>query len=338
MFTPNEKLEDIDTPKAIKKAPNKRYVPASKQEPIATGRDIYEGPGKGYGKGYYGKGAGYYGDWGGRNGAGGTCWTNPYGQGCCDPAGNLRSATPPPPPPPPQFNSGCQCVPFQQAYNYNYAMVSQPYNAAGVTPAQRTVGINNVGPVGVPYPYASGRQVIVGGVTPNQPYNSYVDDVNQFGRSIASSVDPNDIVIMRTGVAVPNAHNGHRKTKRSDAMTREEIDRANDYLHRSVDEFRRRTRQSDLLSLDPHKSKVPYVHVLDVSHMTHKHPISQEGRKSGRDLEKAPNLYDHWNHLLYSNLRDIAVAEMARNSVLVKSRQQSAPPGSPYHNEIPLFP
>merc|ERR1712038_998827 len=117
-----------------------------------------------------------------------------------------------------------------------------------------------------------------------------------------------------------------------------EIAKANGHLHRSVEEYRRRTRQADLLSYDPEKSKLPYVHVLDVTHMTHTHPLASEGETENHDVEQVPNLYDHWNHLPYTNLRDMARAEVARNSSAMKAKQQVAPPGSPYENNVPLFP
>ncbi len=333
VFTPNEKLEDPDRPppKAINNTPTKRYAPA--QAPVAApvgvdiGRGTYTGPGVGY---VGGAGYGLRGGYGGHGG----CWTDPYGAGCgCDPATMMRTATPPPPPPMPQYNPACQCVPFQQQYQYNYATAAQPYNAVPVAGRSALVQPGLVMPgTPLPDPYLSGRQFIVGGVTPNQPYNDYVQAIDGFGRTVTNTVDSNDIVVLRTGAVIPEAYGGTRRTQRSDIMSEEEIEQANKYLHRSVDEFRRRTRQSDLLTYDPNKSKMPFVHILDVSHMTNAHPLSKAGPEGHRDLAKVPNLYDHWNHLLYSNMRDIAAAELARNSQLFQSMQKAAPPGSPYQN------
>ena len=360
-FTPNEKLVDMagDAAQPIGHPNKNHYVPVA--TPVAVpvpvpvpvySNDVsrtgnYQGPGVHFAHDMV-SGVGYTGGVVGGGGAVGGCWGNPYGAGCgCNNAATMRSATPPPPPPMPQFNPACHCVPFQQQYQYNYATAAQPQPAQRAAQSYDFVPVNNVAnvprqandvlPVNnvVPYPVSSGRQVIVGAVTPNQSYDQYVQSVDQFGRTITNVVDPNDIVILRTGAAVPQAYGGVRKTQKSDAMTQSEIEQANNYLHRAVEEYRRRTRQGDLLSYDPAKSKLPYVHVLDVAHMTHNHPLSTGDH---RDLAKAPNLYDHWNHLLYSNLRDMAKAELARNSAEMKTKQQGAPPGSPYENNVPLFP
>mmetsp|Transcript_23837 Transcript_23837/g.35435 ORF Transcript_23837/g.35435 Transcript_23837/m.35435 type:complete len:1035 (+) Transcript_23837:104-3208(+) len=351
VFTPNEKLQDIDEPpKAIGSRERQRYVPAP--APVAApvgvdfGRGVHTGPGVGVGQavgvggvrgvGYGGVGYGGYGYGYGRGG--GSCWTDPYGAGCgCNPASMTRSVAPPPPPPMPQYNPACQCIPFQQQYQYNYAAAAQPYNAVPVSGRSALSQPGQVLPgTPLPDPYLSGRQIIVGGVTPNQPLPGYVEAVDNFGRTITNTVDQNDIVVLRTGAVVPEAYGGTRRTQQgSDIMTEEEIDQANKYLHRSVDEFRRRTRQSDILSYDPNKSKMPFVHILDVSHMTNAHPLSKAGPEGRRDLKSVPNLYDHWNHLLYTNMRDMAAAELARNSESFKSKQQEAPPGSPYENSPP---
>lgn len=337
VFTPNEKLEDPDRPppRAIGNSVNKRYAPAA--APVAPpvgdfGRGVHTGPGVGTAPG-----VGFAGGYGGRGvgGYGGSCWTDPYGAACgCDPASMVRTVTPPPPPPMPQYNPSCQCIPFQQQYAYNYATAAQPYNA-GVPIAGRSAlaqpGLVMPG-TPLPDPYLSGRQFIVGGVTPNQPYTDYVNAVDGFGRTVTNNVDSNDIVVLRTGAIIPEAYDGGRRTQRSDSMSEQEIDQANKYLHRSVDEFRRRTRQSDLLTYDPNKSKMPFVHILDVSHMTNAHPLSKVGPEGRRDLARVPNLFDHWNHLLYTNMRDIAAAELARNSESFQSMEKGAPPGSPYQN------
>mmetsp|Transcript_22113 Transcript_22113/g.25585 ORF Transcript_22113/g.25585 Transcript_22113/m.25585 type:complete len:712 (-) Transcript_22113:24-2159(-) len=354
VFTPNENLvQDIVDIEPIKDDFNKRqrYVPAPApiqapvqvpvRAPVELGRGGIPGPGVSTGTGFVGNGyAGNgYAGWGYGRG-GGSCWTDPYSAGCgCDPSTMVRTMTPPPPPPP-QMNPSCQCIPFQQQYNYNYAMALQPYQqqpipnqaqsvSRAVLPAMPATG----------FPYQSGRQFVVGGVTPNQPYQSYVDNIDQFGQTVTNTVDANDIVVLRTGVVVPEAYGGQRRTKRSTFMTQEEVEEANDHLHKSVDEYRRKARQSDFLSYDPVKSRLPYVHVLDVTHMTHSHPLAHAGAKGHRDLSKVPNLYDHWNHMLYTNMRDIAKAELARkSSEHLRRTQESAPPGSPYHNSIPLFP
>lgn len=330
VFTPNESLTDLPDPTPIERTNPNRYVPVS--APVAApvvvgGRTSYTGPGVTYG-----------GNWG-RTGGTGSCWMDPYGSGCgCDPAGTMRTVVPVQPPMP-QYNSACNCIPFQQQYQYNYATAMQQPMTMPVQSGVPVAGRSGfaTGVVGGGYPYASGRQFIVGGVTPNQPIDQFVNSIDQFGRTVTNTVDSNDIVVLRTGVAVPEAYEGNRRrTKKTNAMTQEEIQEANDYLHRSVHEYRRRARQTDLLSYDPAKSKMPYVHVLDVAHMTHSHPLANAGPEGRRHLEKVPNLYDNWNHLLYTNMRDIAAAELARQSK-INAKQHSAPLGSPYENAIPIY-
>lgn len=366
-FTPNEKLTDLQDLQDLRNdsamplpiiPPQSNHVIPSVTTPITiptpvytpdvSRTGLYQGPGVSFG--YDNGGAVGY----SAGGVGGSCWGNPYGNGCgCNNAATMRSAVPPPPPPMPQYNPACHCVPFQQQYQYNYATAAQAAqpamrSAMDVLPSS-TVPVINTTPHAAmdvlpqisnapKYPTLSGRQFIVGAISPKQSYDQFVQSVDQFGRTITNTVDPNDIVVLRTGANVPHAFGGVRRTRKSDDMTESEIEQANHYLHRSVEEYRRRTHQSDLLSYDPEKSKLPYVHVLDITHMTHTHPLSDGKQKGHRDLKNVPNLYDHWNHLLYSNMRDMARAELARNSPKMKAKRQAVPPGSPYENSAPLFP
>jgi hypothetical protein len=69
--------------------------------------------------------------------------------------------------------------------------------------------------------------------------------------------------------------------------------------------------------------------------MTNTHPHAKN-IPNGRRNEQVASLYDHWNHLLYSNLRDIAAAEHKRKTQL-QYLVETAPEGSPYHNGVETF-
>ena len=342
-FTPNEKLDSIPQRKPVDAS--SRYVaPQSnrKPEPInPIGRtDTHTTINHHNTNGWGGNGWGGNGAWGRVGG----CWGNPYGAGCgCAPGaagGNMAQpmaagrtvASVAAPQSAPQFNQACQCIPFSDQYNYNYAHATQSVAAPQAVVQSAPQAVVN------PYPYASGRQFVVAGLTPNQSYGNFVQGVDQFGRTVMNTVDANDIVVLRTGAAVPPTYGGTRRTQKSEAMSLEEIGDANNYLYKAVDEYQRRTRQTDLLTYDPAKSRLPYVHILDVAHMTHSHPLAneEEGSAKHRDLKSLPDLYDHWNHLLYSNMRDMAAAELARKSAQIQAKQHSAPPGSPYENSVPI--
>jgi hypothetical protein len=269
----------------------------------------------------------------------GSCWTNPYGAGCGCNLCATHAAAPPPVPPAPQYNNACGCIPFGQQHQYNYAVTAQPYQQPTVVQHFVSPGVVTQG-AALPYPYASTNQFIVAGITPQQSLPNYVNNVNQLSQTITNTVNPNDVVVLRTGALMPEAYGGVRRTQENDFMNEAEMKEANRHLHRSIDEYKRRTRQNNVFSYDPAKSKMPLVHVLDVTHMTHSHPLSKEseGGKEHRNLENTPDLFAHWNHLLFTNMRDMARAQLARNSAANKSKQESAPPGSPYHNAVPMFP
>lgn len=212
------------------------------------------------------------------------------------PGGNLwwntPVQTPNPPivnPNPPQnlYNDQCACVPFANQY--------QTY----VQPQVQT------------------RQFIVAGLNPNQSYDAYCNNFNQFGQNLMTVAQPNDIVMMRSAVTPYGSCGGRRRAK--EAMSDQDIQRANEYMHKAIDEFRRRNQQSDLKSHDPSQSNAPQFHMLDVSHMTRTHPHAvaasaskdhAHGRKlcQRQGVQVAP-MVDSWNHALYTNMRDIAFAQ-----------------------------
>jgi hypothetical protein len=123
--------------------------------------------------------------------------------------------------------------------------------------------------------------------------------------------------------------------KSNSEMIPDEIQHVNNYMIKEVDEYRRRTKQMDIVGYDPTNSDLPRLNILDVSFMTPSNPHG--GRIGhGRRNEQISNIYDHWNHLLYSNMRDMAKAEQIRKSQRVL--HESAPEGSPYHNGPQVLP
>ena len=225
----------------------------------------------------------------------------------------------------PSYNSQCSCVPFQQQYQQYQTIQPQ------------------------------GRQFIVAGMSPNMSYQDYCQQFNNFGRGLVDNINPNDVIVMRSGMAPHGACAGcascGRRTKESTVMSQDEIKAANDYMIRAVDEYRRRTRQLDITQYDPSRSGKPSIHFMDVSSMTYSHPHAQasspdneHSRKlcQSQQMQTAP-MYDSWNHLLYSNMRDMAAAEMAQASGgggggFGSPFYQSAPQGSPYQNGVAFFP
>jgi len=184
---------------------------------------------------------------------------------------------------------------------------------------------------------AKSRQVVVAGQTPNTSYTNYVNGVDEFAKGITDYGNGDDVVILRTGVDGQLVDPGRRRAKEASSMSVEELNRANKYMIKAVDEFRRRTKQMDLVGMDPGRSGLPSMHVLDVSRMTSTHPHADKIHHGRRNEQVAP-LYDSWNHLLYSNLRDIAFAEQQRKTEQVRKMVDSAPEGSPYHNGVEAFP
>lgn len=225
----------------------------------------------------------------------------------------------------PVFSAGCCCVPFQNQYNQ--------YAGGGVVPTGKA--LTNTGGV----PAAGQRQVVVAGQTPNTDLETYIQGIDEFNRGITDYASENDVVILRTGFETNTqvASTGGRRAKETvKKMTTHELNKANRYIIKSVDEYRRRTKQMDMVGNDPARSGLPSIHVLDISHMTNTHPHAKHVAH-GRRNEQVASLYDHWNHLLYSNLRDIAAAERKRKTQM-QHWVESAPKGSPYHNGVEIFP
>jgi hypothetical protein len=223
----------------------------------------------------------------------------------------------------PVYNAGCCCVPFQNQYQ-QYA------GGTGGAAGQPAVNTGGAG--------TQQRQVIVAGHTPNTDLDTYIEGIDDFNSGITDYASENDIVVLRSGFESneQGATTGGRRMKENvKKMSAQELNSANKYLIKSVDEYRRRTRQMDLAANDPAKSGLPSIHVLDVSLMTNTHPHAKS-IPNGRRNEQVASLYDHWNHLLYSNLRDIAAAEHKRKTQL-QYLVETAPEGSPYHNGVETF-
>jgi hypothetical protein len=213
-----------------------------------------------------------------------------------------------------------------------------------------------------------GRQIVIAGLSPNMSYDAFCQQFNAFGGGIAGAVNPADIVMVRSAVqqhgacfastTIPAENtttattvtsssepNNARRTK--EIMSDEEISKANDFMAKSIDEYRRRTRQMDLLSHDPNKSMMPRIHMLDVSYMTHSHPHARasspennHGRKlcEQQGMQTAP-MYDYWNHVMYSNMKDMAAAELMQQQQqqqqqFVQSAPQSNQPGPQFQQPI----
>jgi len=166
------------------------------------------------------------------------------------------------------------------------------------------------------------RQVIVAGMNQNQSYEDFCRQYDAFGGAVSRSVNPNDIVFMRSGVPPHGScacQQCNRRTEEEKSMTVEEIQMANEYMAHTIDQYRRRTRQTDLLNYNPIISQKPQIHILDVSHMSSSHPHAKastpendHGRKlcQAQGWNTAPQV-KWWNNMLYSNLKDMARAEMA---------------------------
>jgi hypothetical protein len=330
VFTPNESLVHTIVADPIPPPdPIIRYVPVPAPvvpmtyppvAPVDAGANTYAG-----GNGYVGGTPAYTGanTYGGYGGNGGNYWWNqPYASGGTTWNTNVavqgRGA-----PVAPSYNSQCSCVPFQQQYQQYQTVQPQ------------------------------GRQMIVAGMSPNMSYEQYCNQFNDFGRGLVDNINPNDVVVLRSGMAPHGACAGcatcGRRTKESQVMSQDELKAANDYMIRAVDEYRRRTRQLDMTQYDPSRSGKPNIHFLDVSSMTYSHPHAQasspdneHSRKlcQSQQMQTAP-MYDSWNHLLYSNMRDLAAAEMGQAQGpggLSSPFYQSAPQGSPYQNGVPFYP
>jgi len=229
------------------------------------------------------------------------------------------------------MNQQCQCVPFMSQYQSNIATTR--------TSAQQQP-----------------RQFIIAGASPNQSYEEWCRQFDQFGQTVTSKVNPNDIVVMRSAV-VPlgscncqNCNNGRKMQEQElkdgkgrEYMSMQEVEMANAYMTRSIDEYRRRTKQMDLLNYDPELSQMPRIHFLDVSKMAHTHPHAQKslseahgGRKLCQQSGFDSSIYDSWNHMLYTNMKDMALAEkLAPTDPQVQAMRQAAPLGSPYSYAAP---
>jgi len=235
----------------------------------------------------------------------------------------------------PVFSAGCCCVPFQNQYNqYAGGGAGGTGGGGGIAPTG-TGKVLDTGGV----PTAGPRQVVVAGQTPNTDLETYIEGIDEFNRGITDYASENDVVILRTGFETNTqvASTGGRRAKETvQKMSPHELNKANKYLIKSVDEYRRRTKQMDMVGNDPTRSGLPSIHILDISHMTNTHPHAKH-IPHGRRNEQVASLYDHWNHLLYSNLRDIAAAERKRKTQM-QHWVESAPKGSPYHNGVETFP
>lgn len=203
------------------------------------------------------------------------------------------------------------------------------------------------------YQAGGGRQAIIAGMNPNMSYDEWCEQQNQFGRGVMNYVQPNDVVMMRTGMqphgscGCQQCGGGYRKLRgEGDAMDSTDIEKANNFLIKTVDEYRRLTGQSDPLSPKPWASNFPKIQVLDVTEMTMKHPHAKAssaendyGRKlCQQSMRQTAPMYDSWNHMLYSNLRDVAAAERnqqqpnQQQSVQMNTPQQRMSMGIPYFN------
>lgn len=211
----------------------------------------------------------------------------------------------------PGYNAGCSCYPFQQQYQ-----------AAG-----------------------TGRQFIVAGTGANTyNYDQYCNDIRQFQAGVRNYANPNDVVMYRTAVpqfgacGCQSCPGGRRHLEEGTRrMSEEEIDRANDFMIKSVDEYRRQTRQYELSNhYHPSGQVGPKEHILDVRKltMTHPHAVKAEG-KHGRHLCAAAGMstapqFDTWNHMLYSNMKDIAAQEAYQRAVGPQIQAMNIPPTNPY--------
>lgn len=251
----------------------------------------------------------------------------------------------------PGYGNNCACVPFYDQYIQNQAVpvVSQPPPVATVPRAAplppKNQDQNPFIPRGkdrsIQYQYADPgqgsqpqpqpfqmqpRQIVMTGMSQKQTYDEFCRNHDQFGQTVNSVVNPNDIVFMRTA---PPPHGScgcqqcGRRTQEENSMTEKEIVMANDYMIQSIDHYRRNTRQTDLRNYSPITSQKPQIHVLDVSNMSRSHPHAKSsnpkndhGRKlcQAQGWDTAPQV-KWWNNMFYSNLRDMAAAEMARPQV-----------------------
>jgi len=204
------------------------------------------------------------------------------------------------------------------------------------------------------YQAGGGRQAIIAGMNPNMSYDEWCQQQNQFGRGVMDYVQPNDVVMMRTGMqphgscGCQQCGGGYRKLRgEGDAMDSIDIEKANNFLIKTVDEYRRLTGQSDPVSPKPWASNFPKIQVLDVTEMTMKHPHAKasstendHGRKlCQQSMRQTAPMYDSWNHVLYSNLRDVAAAErnqqrqpVQQQPVQMYTPQQRMSMGIPYFN------
>ncbi len=346
VFTPNEYLvQNVEVPVYIENTPETRYVPvpAPSSPQHITNNYFYDNSQTTHssttsttneesrytenfsrtsnsdtsGANWYNQPYGVNGGYGGYSGYGGWGGFGGWGYG-----GGMAMGMPMMP----MYSAACCCVPFQQQY--------QSFGGIPGPDAGEAKGIVGPGGGGTT---PSARQVIVAGHTPNTSYDSFVNGIDEFSQGITDYGKSDDVVILRTGVDGNLPDPGRRRMKEAGSMTAQELNRANKYMIKAVDEFRRRTKQMDVLGTDPSKSGLPSIHVLDVSRMSSSHPHAKDIHHGRRNERVAP-LYDHWNHLLYSNLRDLAAAEERRKVFKNMREIKSAPEGSPYHNGVESFP
>eukprot|EP00559_Dactyliosolen_fragilissimus_P002329 CAMPEP_0184860998 /NCGR_PEP_ID=MMETSP0580-20130426/5784_1 /TAXON_ID=1118495 /ORGANISM="Dactyliosolen fragilissimus" /LENGTH=943 /DNA_ID=CAMNT_0027358319 /DNA_START=360 /DNA_END=3191 /DNA_ORIENTATION=+ len=288
VFTPNDKLVNTHRPDPIP-VEQPRYNPNIPKPNIVTHTNTHGQ--------WLGNGSG--GNWVGNGGSNNWARSNYNGRGN---------------PGPVAFNDNCQCTPWVPQYQ-------------SIMPTQ--------------------RQVVVAGMSPNMSYEEWCRQFDQFGQGVHNYGRPNDVVFMRSAVTphgscgCMNCGGGYRQRKlqlrqqsqritKNNIMGDEDLQRANDYMIKTIDEYRRRTRQFDNASYDPLSSKAPKIHFFDVTHMTNTHPhvleTLEKGEEHGRKLcqrrglqglQSAP-MYDAWNDMFYSQLRDLAAAETKRNFMTEK--------------------
>lgn len=287
-----------------------------------------------------------------------NAWTTPYATAPL----TQQRANPMVPGSQPVYNNNCGCVPFMSQYQSNIqppppqptieeGYISKPrakqFISVPMQPQQQPQYFQQQTQYIQEDPQyfpKQNRQIFVAGQR-SVGYDQFCEQFDTFGQTVNQAVNPQDIVFMRSAMPQHGSCGCQacgRRTEEVHNMTEEEITMANGYMARSIHTYRRRTRQMDLLTYSPILSQKPRIHMLDVSHMTRSHPHAiassaknDHGRKlcQAQGMKMAP-MVDSWNHLLYSNMQDMA---MAQSQAVPHVRTMAAPPGTPYSYAIPQY-
>ena len=172
-------------------------------------------------------------------------------------------------------------------------------------------------------PMGDQRSIVVAssGYSQQGNYPDYVDHFNGYRHLAESVIKPDDILIHRT---LPPEHvtcDEFRHLRQT--MSNEDMELANRFTIQSIHEMR------NTHEMRPRPEGHPDIHILDVSHMTSKHPhATQDGMRQLKCGEgnTSSEIHDGWNNLLFSMLNDIEAGERNQGGQHSQQQQQMNQP------------